>query len=195
MGKVEKEESGYGLQCNGYHVLLPRYQPFPPTSLNTDFVHSCLPPLHPYSHVLQGKLITPPAPGMVHVSGQVTHHWLMINMRAVIWLTWTTEIGGEVFWVLLGKQFPCFYPRAPENNPLDFSGCCPLRMCSPKCSPWGHKESDTYWATSLSLFPFMHWRRKWQPTPVFWSGESQGRWSLVGWCLWGRTESDTTKAT
>ena len=22
------------------------------------------------------------------------------------------------------------------------------------------------WATSLSLFPFMHWRRKWQPTPV-----------------------------
>ena len=23
------------------------------------------------------------------------------------------------------------------------------------------------WATSLSLFTFMHWRRKWQPTPVF----------------------------
>ena len=31
------------------------------------------------------------------------------------------------------------------------------------------------WATSLSLFPFMHWRRKWQPTPVFLPGESQGR--------------------
>ena len=30
------------------------------------------------------------------------------------------------------------------------------------------------WATSLSLFTFMHWRRKWQPTPVFLSGESQG---------------------
>ena len=36
------------------------------------------------------------------------------------------------------------------------------------------------WATSLSLFPFMHWRRKWQPTPVFLPGESQGRGSLVG---------------
>ena len=36
------------------------------------------------------------------------------------------------------------------------------------------------WATSLSLFTFMHWRRKWQPTPVFLSGESQGRGSLVG---------------
>ena len=35
-------------------------------------------------------------------------------------------------------------------------------------------------ATSLSLFTFMHWRRKWQPTPVFLPGESQGQRSLVG---------------
>ena len=51
------------------------------------------------------------------------------------------------------------------------------------------------WVTSLSLFIFMHWRRKWQPTPVFLPGESQGQGSLVGCRLWGRTESDTTKAT
>ena len=51
------------------------------------------------------------------------------------------------------------------------------------------------WATSLSLFTFMHWRRKWQPTPVFLPGESQGRESLVGFPLWGHTESDTTEAT
>ena len=44
-------------------------------------------------------------------------------------------------------------------------------------------------------FPFMHWRRKWQPTPVFLPGESQGQRSLVGCHLWGRTESDTTEAT
>ena len=50
------------------------------------------------------------------------------------------------------------------------------------------------WATSLSLFTFMHCRRKWQPTPVFLPGQSQGRGSLVGCCLWGRTESDTTEA-
>ena len=36
------------------------------------------------------------------------------------------------------------------------------------------------WATSLSLFTFLHWRRKWQPTPVFLPGESQGCGSLVG---------------
>src|SRR5574340_1196676 len=41
----------------------------------------------------------------------------------------------------------------------------------------------------------MHWRRKWQPTPVFLPGESRGRGSLVGCCLWGHTESDTTEVT
>ena len=51
------------------------------------------------------------------------------------------------------------------------------------------------WATSLSLFTFMHWRRKWQPTPAFLPGGSQGRRSLVGCCLWGHTESDTTEVT
>ena len=51
------------------------------------------------------------------------------------------------------------------------------------------------WATSLLLFTFMHWRRKWQPTPVFLPGESQGRQSLMGCHLWGRTESDTTEVT
>ena len=51
------------------------------------------------------------------------------------------------------------------------------------------------WVTSLSLFTFMHWRRKWQPTPVFLPGESHGRRSLVGCSPWGRTESDTTEAT
>ena len=51
------------------------------------------------------------------------------------------------------------------------------------------------WATSLSLFTFMHWRRKWQPTPVFLPGESQGQSSLVGCRLWGSTESNMTEAT
>ena len=39
------------------------------------------------------------------------------------------------------------------------------------------------------------WRRKWQPTPVFLPGESQGRGGLVGCHLWGRTGSDTTEVT
>ena len=42
------------------------------------------------------------------------------------------------------------------------------------------------WATSLSLFTFMHWRRKWQPTPVLLLGESQGQQGLVDCRLWDR---------
>jgi len=41
----------------------------------------------------------------------------------------------------------------------------------------------------------MHWRRKWQPTPMFLPGDSQGRKSLVGCRSWGHTESDTTEVT
>ena len=51
------------------------------------------------------------------------------------------------------------------------------------------------WATSLSLFTFMHWRRKWQPTPVFLPGESQGQRSLVGCHLCGCTGLDRTEVT
>ena len=50
-------------------------------------------------------------------------------------------------------------------------------------------------ATLLSLFTFLHWRRKWQPTPVFLPGESQGLGSLMGFRLRGRTELDTTEVT
>ena len=49
--------------------------------------------------------------------------------------------------------------------------------------------------TGLSDFTFMHWRRQWQPTPVFLPGESQGLGNLVGCRLCGSTESDTTEAT
>ena len=66
----------------------------------------------------------------------------------------------------------------------------PSRLQSTRLLRVGHD-----WATSLSLFTFMHWRRKWQPTPVFLPRESQGQGSLVGCRLWGRTESDTTEAT
>ena len=41
----------------------------------------------------------------------------------------------------------------------------------------------------------MHWKRKWQPTPVLLLGESQGRGRLVSCRLWGRTELDATEVT
>ena len=60
---------------------------------------------------------------------------------------------------------------------------------------YGVVKSRTRLSDFTSVFTFMHRRRKWQPTPVFLPGESQGWGSLVGCCLWGLTESDTTEAT
>ena len=59
----------------------------------------------------------------------------------------------------------------------------------------GSRRVGHDWVTSLSLFTFMHSRRKWQPTPVSLPGESQEQGSLVGCRLWGCTELDTTEAT
>ena len=61
----------------------------------------------------------------------------------------------------------------------------PSRLQSMRSWRVGHD-----WATSLSLFTFIHWRRKWQPTPVFLPGESQGRGSLVA-AVYGVAQSRT----
>ena len=58
-------------------------------------------------------------------------------------------------------------------------------------APWaavhGVAQSRTLLSDFTFIFIFMHWRREWQPTPVLLPGESQGRGSLVGCRLWGRT--------
>ena len=95
----------------------------------------------------------------------------------------TMLVPGHSDWIYLYTplQYSCWkIPWTEEPGRLQSMGS--LRV--------GHD-----WATSLSLFTFMDWRRKWQPTPVFLPGESQGWGSLVGCCLWGRTESDTTETT
>ena len=60
-------------------------------------------------------------------------------------------------------------------------------------------QNHQFFSTHLSgftfSFHFMHWRRKWKPTPMFLPGKSQGWVSLVGCHLWDCIESDTTKET
>ena len=60
------------------------------------------------------------------------------------------------------------------------------------CEIWTLKKAE---CRRIEAFELWHWRRKWQPTPVFLPGEFQGGESLVGWRLWGRTESDMTEVT
>ena len=58
----------------------------------------------------------------------------------------------------------------------------------------GSTVQSTEWLHfHFSLSTFMHWRRKWQPTPVFLLGESQGWGSLVGCRLWGQVAQSRTR--
>ena len=60
--------------------------------------------------------------------------------------------------------------------------------------PWMEEprglQSWTRLSDFLSLLTFMHWRRKWQPTPVFLPGESQG-WGAWWAAIYGATQSQT----
>ena len=79
-----------------------------------------------------------------------------------------------------------------NGNPLQYS--C-LENPMGRGAWWAAVHGVSKSGTRLSDFTLTHWRRKRQPSPVFLPGESQGRWSLVGCRLWGRTELDTTEAT
>ena len=77
---------------------------------------------------------------------------------------------------------------APHSNTLAWKipwAEEPARLQSMGLQRVGHD-----WATSLSLFTFMHWRRKWQPIPMFLPGESQGQGSLVG-AIYGVAQNQT----
>ena len=83
-----------------------------------------------------------------------------------------------------------------NGTPLQYS-CLenPMDGEAWKATVHGVAEGQTRLSDFTFTFHFMHWRRKWQPTPVFLPGESQGQGSLVGCRLWGRTESDMTEVT
>ena len=70
------------------------------------------------------------------------------------------------------------YSMAPHSSTLAWK--IPWMEEPGRLQPLGLLTVRHDWATSLSFFTFMHWRRKWQATPVILPGESQGRGSLVG---------------
>ena len=76
--------------------------------------------------------------------------------------------------------FNIHYGLSPASSVAQMLKKICLQCRKPRFDPWVEK---------------IPWGRKWQPTPVFLPGESQGRGGLVGCHLWGRTESDTTEAT
>ena len=83
-----------------------------------------------------------------------------------------------------------------NGNPLQYS-CLenPKDGGAWKAAVHGVAEGWTQLSDFTFTFHFHALEKEWQPTPVFLPGESQGRGSLVGYHLWGRTELDTTEVT
>ena len=87
-----------------------------------------------------------------------------------------------------------------NSTNITYLSCQGRRQWHPRKIPWTEEPGGLHSmgslrvghdrATSLSLFIFMCWRRKWQPAPVFLPGESQGRGSLMG-CRHGVAQSRT----
>ena len=96
-------------------------------------------------------------------------------------------------WLLQGTKIDEEKEMAPHSSTLAWK--IPWMEEPGRLQSMGSLRVGHDWATSLWLFTFMHWRSKWQPTPVFLPGESQGRGSLVGCRQWGRTESNMTDVT
>ena len=123
----------------------------------------------------------------------------VLESGAIAFSDWTDVYWGWIFFSCL--LVICFYvcvcdlekAMAPHSSTLAWKS--PWTEEPGRLQSMGSQRVGHDWATSLSLFTFMHWRRKWQPTPVFLPGESQGLGSLVGCRLWGCTESDMTEAT
>ena len=102
---------------------------------------------------------------------------------------------GEYWWHAKSRTLYCVAEKAMAPHSSTLAWKIPWMEGPGRLKSMGSLGVRHDWVTSLYFFPFMHWRRKWQPTPVFLPGESQGQGSLAGCRLWGRTESNTTEAT
>ena len=129
----------------------------------------------PHSSVLAWRIPGTGEPGRLPSMGshRVGHDWSDLAAAAAV-------AQVEKALATHSSPLPCTLPWTEEPGGLQSMGSLGV----------GHD-----WAISLSPVTFMHWRRKWQPTPVSLPGESQGQRTLVGCHLWGGTESDTTEAT
>ena len=121
------------------------------------------------------------------------HGTLCLRCKATLVGVWEESKERLRSHLLSQYRIPIEKAMAPDSSTLAWK--IPWMEEPGRLQSMGSRRVGHDWATSLSLFTFMHWRRKWQPTPVFLPGESQGRRSLVVYHLWGCTEWAMTEAT
>ena len=102
----------------------------------------------------------------------------VLKLRSdVLWL-WAWALASD--FLHLNADYAVYSEKAMAPHSSTLAWKIPWMEEPGRLQSMGWLRVGHDWATSLSLFTFMHWRRKWQPTPVFLPGESQGQWSLMG---------------
>ena len=114
--------------------------------------------------------------------------FLTVNIITIIFLT-LVWILKEIISSFFLFQKKCTVYSTPNHSSI-LAWKIPWTEEPGGLQSMGSQTVGHDWATSLSLFPFMHWRRKWQPSLVFLPGESQGRRSLVA-AIYGVAQSRT----
>ena len=77
---------------------------------------------------------------------------------------------------------------------VTWSNFCPLKFFED--FPCGSVVRNTCWCRKPMFSPWagkIPWRRKWQPTPIFFPGRWYGQSKLVGYIPWGCKDSDRTE--
>ena len=115
--------------------------------------------------------------------------------RQILYHRATWEVPKYMLYLCILKYVASKPEKAMATHSSTLAWKIPWTEEPGRLQSMGWLRAGHYWATSLSLFIFLHWRRKWQLTPVFLPGESQRQGILVGCCLWVCTESDPTEVT
>ena len=118
------------------------------------------------------KILNVEFPGLHHSEGESMKWWSKAHRLCF----------SQLCWLLANYWFPLHVFMYILYFIGDFPGGASGKgpACQFGLDPWVGK---------------IPWKRAWQPTPVFWPGESRGQRSLAGYSPWGHQESDMTEAT
>ena len=128
----------------------------------------------------------------LYITGTIPHPFAHMEKR--LWgLTGDVKCEGQTVWLLISRCTLVSWEEMrqhvkPSLQEITITKGYTFILTSFTSPP-------RFGCPNIALTHHIHWRRKWQPTPVFLPGESQGWRSLVGCRLWGQTELDTTEET
>ena len=140
------------------------------------------------SNVPWGQNQPPSLPIPLPLPHLLVNHWPSPLTWACLIRTWNpTAVISVHPWEMLQRKWALCSQQSPD--------CFTIRHMR-NGLPWWLRGKEPTWQCKRHGFdPWVGkilWRRKWQPTPIFFPEKSLGQRSLAGYSPYGCKESDTT---